>query len=90
MSRFVERQCGRQVTPPPECLDDAIGVGNPVRVFDAFVAEHRVGSRRTRIQRRQTGGQRPVVVTRSGAAEDLHSGPPQPGTDDGCSSVCGL
>jgi transposase len=43
MSRFIEGQDRQQVTLLPECLDDFIGEGNPVRVIDAFVAELNLG-----------------------------------------------
>jgi transposase len=39
MKRFIEGQDRSQVTLLPECLDDYIGVDNPVRVVDAFVDE---------------------------------------------------
>ncbi|HVZ45615.1 MAG TPA: IS1182 family transposase [Ramlibacter sp.] len=39
MPRFIEGQDRQQVTLMPECLDDFIGVDNPVRVIDAFVSE---------------------------------------------------
>ena len=37
MTRFIEGQDRHQVTLLPECLDDYIDEGNPVRVVDAFV-----------------------------------------------------
>ena len=39
MKRFIEGEDRRQVTLLPECLDDFIGVDNPVRVIDAVVDE---------------------------------------------------
>lgn len=39
MTRFIEGQDRHQVTLLPECLDDYIDEGNPVRVVDAFVGE---------------------------------------------------
>ena len=39
MKRFIEGEDRSQVTLLPECLDDFIGVDNPVRVIDAFVDE---------------------------------------------------
>jgi hypothetical protein len=37
MRRFVEGIDRGQATPFPECLEDWIGVDNPVRVIDVFV-----------------------------------------------------
>lgn len=39
MKRFIEGQSREQVTLLPECLDDFVGVDNPVRIVDAFVEE---------------------------------------------------
>jgi transposase len=39
MGRFVEGQDRRQAAFLPECLDDYVAPGNPVRVIDAFVDE---------------------------------------------------
>ena len=39
MKRFIEGEDRRQVTLLPECLEDFIGVDNPVRVIDAVVDE---------------------------------------------------
>jgi transposase len=39
MRRFVEGEDRSQVTLLPKCLDDYVGVDNPVRVVDAFVEE---------------------------------------------------
>ena len=39
MKRFIEGEDRNQVTLLPECLDDYIGIDNPVRVVDAFVEE---------------------------------------------------
>ena len=39
MKRFIEDQSRKQVTLLPECLDDFVGVDNPVRIVDAFVEE---------------------------------------------------
>jgi transposase len=39
MKRFVEGDDRKQVALLPECVDDYIGQGNPVRVIDAFVDE---------------------------------------------------
>jgi transposase len=39
MKRFIEGEDRSQVTLLPECLDDYIGLDNPVRVVDAFVEE---------------------------------------------------
>jgi len=37
MKRFIEGEDRTQVTLLPECLDDYVGVDNPVRVVEAFV-----------------------------------------------------
>lgn len=39
MSRFVEGEDRHQVTLLPDCLDDFVAEGNPVRVVDAFIGE---------------------------------------------------
>ena len=39
MKRFIEGKDRRQLTLLPECLDDYIGEGNPVRVVDVFIDE---------------------------------------------------
>ena len=39
MKRFVEGDDRKQVALLPECVDDYIGQGNPVRVVDVFVDE---------------------------------------------------
>jgi transposase len=39
MKRFIEGEDRQQATLMPECLDDYIAEGNPVRVVDAFVEE---------------------------------------------------
>jgi len=39
MKRFVEGTDRGQSTLFPECLEDWIGEGNPVRVIDVFVEE---------------------------------------------------
>src|SRR5207249_10286190 len=39
MKRFIEGEDRTQVTLLPECLDDYIGEGNPVRVIDVFIDE---------------------------------------------------
>ncbi|MGF6933974.1 transposase [Paraburkholderia sp. UCT70] len=39
MKRFVEGDDRKQVALLPECVDDYIGQGNPVRVIEAFVDE---------------------------------------------------
>ena len=39
VKRFVEGQDRSQLILLPECLDDYVGVNNPVRVVDAFIDE---------------------------------------------------
>ncbi|MGO4726905.1 MULTISPECIES: IS1182 family transposase [unclassified Inquilinus] len=39
MKRFVEGQDRRQITLLPDCVDDYLGEGNPVRAVEAFVDE---------------------------------------------------
>ena len=39
MKRFIEGEERSEVTLLPECLDDYVAEGNPVRVVDVFVDE---------------------------------------------------
>lgn len=39
MKRFIEGQIREQVTLLPECLDDFMGIDNPVHIVDVFVEE---------------------------------------------------
>lgn len=39
MKRFIEGEVRTQITPLPECLDDYVAEGNPVREGDVFVGE---------------------------------------------------
>jgi len=39
MKRFIEAEDRKQVTLPPECLDDFVAEDNPVRVIEAFLEE---------------------------------------------------
>jgi transposase len=39
VKRFVEGRDRAQLMLLPECLDDFVGEGNPVRVVDAFIEE---------------------------------------------------
>lgn len=39
MKRFIEGDDRKQVSLLPECVDNYIGIDNPVRVIDAFVDE---------------------------------------------------
>jgi len=45
MKRFIEGEERRQITLLPECLDDYIAEGNPVRVVDVFVDERELRRR---------------------------------------------
>ena len=70
MKRFVAGVDRGQSTLFPECLEDWIDEGNPVRVIDVFVEELDLGG--LGFWRYRSSGHGPSVLSPIGSVEAVH------------------